>query len=127
MLRDSFTYYVLITGKWVVSSAMLFFAFSFLYYMAPAADSRFRFISPGSTLSTVLTILASVGFNYYVNSISQYNSLYGSIGTLIIIMVGIYFNAMIVLIGFELNVSIMHAKRKHNSGRPAVKKGSFTG
>lgn len=112
LLRDSFTYYLLIAGKWIISSAMLFFAFSFLYYLAPAAESRFRFFSAGSTLSTVLTVLASIGFNYYVNSISRYNSLYGSIGTLIIIMVWIYFNAMIVLIGFELNVSIRNAKRK---------------
>jgi len=114
MLRVSFSYYLLIAGKWVVSSALLFFAFSFLYYLAPAANSRFRFISAGSTLSTVLTILASVGFNYYVNSISQYNSLYGSIGTLIIVMVWIFFNAMIVLIGFELNVSILNAKKKYS-------------
>lgn len=113
MLRDSFSYYLLIAGKWVVSSALLFFAFSFLYYLAPAANSRFRFISAGSTLSTVLTILASVAFNYYVNSFSQYNTLYGSIGTLIILMVWIFFNAMIVLIGFELNVSIRNAKRKY--------------
>jgi len=121
MLRDSFSYYLLIVGKWVVSSAMLFFAFSFLYYLAPAAASRFRFISAGSTLSTALTILASVGFNYYFNSISRYNTLYGSIGTLIIIMVWIYFNAMIVLIGFELNVSIRNAKRRY-SRRPALAK-----
>lgn len=114
MLRDSFTYYLLLAGKWIISSIMLFFAFSFLYYLAPAAESRFRFFSAGSTLSTVLTILASVGFNYYVNSISQYNTLYGSIGTLIIIMVWIFFNAMIVLIGFELNVSIRNAKRKYS-------------
>jgi len=113
MLRDSFTYYMLIAVKWIVSSALLFFAFSFLYYLAPAAESRFRFISAGSTLSTVLTILASVGFNYYVNNISRYNTLYGSIGTLIIVMVWIFFNAMIVLIGFELNVSIRNAKRRH--------------
>ncbi|MEI6062304.1 MAG: YihY/virulence factor BrkB family protein [Bacteroidota bacterium] len=113
MLRVSFSYYLLIAGKWIVSSAMLFFAFSFLYYLAPAAESRFRFISAGSTLSTVLTVLASVAFNYYVNSFSRYNTLYGSIGTLIIVMVWIYFNAMIVLIGFELNVSIRNAKRKY--------------
>ena len=112
MLHDSFSYYLLVAGKWIISTAMLFFAFSFLYYLAPAAESRFRFISAGSTLSTALTILASVGFNFYVNSISRYNTLYGSIGTLIIIMVWIFFNAMIVLIGFELNVSIRNAKRR---------------
>lgn len=113
MLRVSFSYYMIIAGKWIVSLAMLFFAFSFLYFLAPAAESRFRFISAGSTLSTVLTILASIGFNYYVNSFSKYNTLYGSIGTLIIIMVWIFFNAMIVLIGFELNVSIVNAKRRY--------------
>jgi membrane protein len=112
MLRDSFSYYLLIAVKWLVSAGLLFFAFSFLYYMAPAAQSRFRFISAGSSLSTILTILTSVGFNFYVNSISRYNTLYGSIGTLIIVMVWIYFNAMIVLIGFELNVSIRNARRK---------------
>lgn len=122
MLRDSFTYYLILAGKWIISSAMLFFAFSFLYFLAPAAESRFRFFSAGSTLSTVLTISASVGFNYYVNSISQYNTLYGSIGTLIIIMVWIFFNAMIVLIGFELNVSILNAKRRQR-GNLSVKPG----
>jgi membrane protein len=120
MLRGSFTIYLIVAGKWIVSSTMLFFAFSFLYYLAPAAESRFRFISAGSTLSTVLTLLASVGFNYYVNSISRYNTLYGSIGTLIIIMVWIYFNAMIILIGFELNVSIRNAKRRQ-SGHTTLK------
>ena len=118
MLRVSFSYYLIIAGKWVISAAMLFFAFSFLYYMAPAAVSRYRFISAGSTLSTILTILASVGFNYYVNSFSKYNTLYGSIGTLIILMVWIYFNAMIVLIGFELNVSIKHAKLRKTGLKP---------
>jgi membrane protein len=116
LLHDTFSYYLIIAGKWIISLAMLFFAFSFLYYLAPAAESRFRFISPGSTLSTVLTVLASVGFNYYVNSISQYNTLYGSIGTLIIVMVWIYFNAWIVLIGFELNVSIRNARRRFRPG-----------
>jgi len=92
MLKDTFSYYMLIAVKWIVSTALLFFAFSFLYYLAPAAESRFRFISPGSTLSTFLTVLASVGFNLYVNSISQYNTLYGSIGTLNIFIIWICFN-----------------------------------
>jgi membrane protein len=111
IIRDALGYFLISLGKWLVSLTMLFFAFSFLYYLAPAGKSRFRFISPGSTLATLLTAASSVGFNYYVNSLSRYNSLYGSIGTLIIVMVWIYFNAMIVLIGFELNVSIQNTKR----------------
>lgn len=103
-------YYLILAGKWLVTLALLFFAFSFLYYLAPAAKSRFNFISAGSTLASLLTILLSVGFNYYINTMAKYNTLYGSIGTLIIVMVWIYFNAMIVLIGFELNVSIQNAR-----------------
>lgn len=109
-IRDSFVYYLIITAKWIVTIALLFFAYSFLYYFAPARKSRFRFISAGSSLATILTVVSSVGFNYYVNNFSQYNSLYGSIGTLIIIMLWIYFNAMIVILGFELNASIKHAR-----------------
>lgn len=105
-------YYFILAGKWLITLALLFFAYSFLYYLAPASKSRFRFISAGSTLASLLTILLSFGFNYYVNSISKYNTLYGSIGTLIIVMIWIYLNAMIVLIGFELNVSIQNAKKK---------------
>lgn len=112
VLADSLSVYLISIGKWMVTLALLFFAFSFLYYLAPSKKSRFRFISAGSTLATLLTAATSVGFNYYVNNLSQYNSLYGSIGTLIIVMIWIYFNAMIVLIGFELNVSIQNAKRK---------------
>jgi membrane protein len=96
----------------LVITAMFLFAFSFLYYLAPAGENKFRFISAGSMLSTMLTIAASVAFNYYVNNFSRYNTLYGSIGTLMIIMIWINFNALAVIIGFELNASIMGAKKK---------------
>lgn len=109
-------YYFILIGKWLVTLALLFFAFSFLYYLAPAGKSKFSFISAGSTLAALLTILLSVGFNYYINTMSKYNTLYGSIGTLIIILIWIYFNATIILIGFELNVSIRSARRKLSNG-----------
>jgi membrane protein len=114
-IGDSGTYYLIYCGKWLVTLALFFFAFSFLYYLAPAKRRQFRFISAGSTLSTVLTIATSIGFNFYVNNFSKYNTLYGSIGTLMIIMIWIYFNAYIVLIGFELNASIYNAK--HGKGK----------
>jgi membrane protein len=112
IFRNDFTLRLIILGKWVIVVALFFFAFSFLYYLAPAKRSRFRFISAGSSLATLLTILTSVGFNYYANNFIKYNSLYGSIGTLMIVMLWIYFNAIIVLIGFELNASISKARIK---------------
>jgi membrane protein len=101
--------YLLEAGKWLILISMFFFTISFIYYLAPARSSKFRFISPGSSLATFLTVIATVGFNFYVSNFSNYNALYGSIGTLLIVLVWIYFNALILLIGFELNASIKKA------------------
>jgi len=111
IIQDNFTYLLIGIIRWLVIIGMFLFAFSFLYYLAPAGKTKFRFISAGSTLSTILTIAASIGFNYYVNNFSKYNTLYGSIGTLMIVMIWINFNAFVVLIGFELNASIRGAKK----------------
>jgi membrane protein len=88
---------------------MLFFAVSFLYYLAPARKTKFRFISAGGTLATILFLLTTGGFNYYVNNFASYNAVYGSIGTLMVIMMWFYFNALVLLLGFELNASIANA------------------
>jgi len=58
----------------------------------------------------MLTIITSIGFSYYINNFGQYNTLYGSIGTLVVVMLSFYFNSLILLIGFELNVSIWRAR-----------------
>ncbi len=112
ILRDSFTILLLTAGKWVIIIALFFFAYSFLYYMAPAKKTKWRFISAGGTLATLLSIIAMVGFSYYINNFSQYNKLYGSIGTLLIILFLMYVMSMILLVGFELNASIYQAHRE---------------
>jgi membrane protein len=66
----------------------------------------------GSILATLGIIITSIGFNYYINHFSQYNKIYGSIGTLMIILIWMYFNSIILLTGFELNASISNAKGK---------------
>ncbi len=111
IIMDSFAYYLIMLGKWVIVVAMFFFCISFLYYLGPAKKKRYRFISAGATLATILSIAASLGFNYYILNFSKYNTLYGSIGTLIIILLWINFNATILLVGFELNASIIEARK----------------
>lgn len=108
--------YLLILLKWILVVCLLFLAISSLYYLAPAKKSDFRFLSPGSTLATILFILTSLGFSAYVNSFGQYNRLYGWIGTLMVILVWLYLNSIALLIGFELNVSIKEAQEE-NAGR----------
>ncbi|REK47696.1 MAG: YihY/virulence factor BrkB family protein [Bacteroidetes bacterium] len=103
---------LLLFSRWVIVMALFFFAISFLYYYAPAVRKKYRFVSAGSTFATLLSLLVSTGFAYFVNHFNQYNKIYGSIGTLIVIMLWIYFNSLSLILGFELNASISHAKRK---------------
>ena len=112
LLRDAFTVYFLVFVKWVITISLFFFAYSFLYYMAPAQKTKWRFISAGGTLATVLSIFTIIGFTYYINNFNRYNIVYGSIGTLLIILLLIYVMSLILLIGFELNASIHEAHNK---------------
>lgn len=109
ILQDKFTVYLFTVGKWIITVALFFFAYSFLYYMAPAKKTKWRFISAGGTLATVLSIVTFIGFTYYINNFNQYNKLYGSISTLLIILLLMYVMSLILLIGFELNASIYQA------------------
>jgi membrane protein len=110
VLQDKFTIFLITFGKWIVIISLIFFANSFLYYMAPAKKTEWRFFSAGSALATALTVLAFSGFSFYINNFSQYNKLYGSIGTLLIILFLMYMLSLILLIGFELNASIYQAR-----------------
>jgi len=109
---SGFFVYILQFLKWLVALGALLLAISFLYYLAPAHQAHFRFISAGSLLATFLVIVSTLGFNYYVDNFSRYNALYGSLGTLMIVLVWIYINAISLLIGFELNASI-HTAKEH--------------
>lgn len=110
-IKSGFKLLTLQVTKWFITIIIFFFAISFLYYLGPSKKQKFRFISAGATLSTLLIILLAFGFNYYIDNFSRYNTLYGSIGTLIIIMLWIYFVAMVILIGFDLNASISNLKK----------------
>jgi len=122
-IRSDYVYYLLIGGKWLVILLIFFFAFAFLFYFGPARKMRFRFISAGGTIATVLSILTSAGFSFYINNFGRYNTLYGSIGTLVVVMLWFYFMALSLLIGFELNASIWGAQSKANANQsPLVQK-----
>jgi membrane protein len=94
-------------SRWMVIIGLFFLAISFLFYLAPSRRSRFKFITPGSIFSTFLIIISGLAFSYYINNFAMYNKLYGSIGTIIIVMLLFYFGAMALILGFELNVSIL--------------------
>lgn len=112
ILKDHLLIMLLSVVKWFIILFLFFIANSFLFFLAPAKKTKFRFISPGSTLSTILCVITFVGFSYYINHFGQYNKLYGSIGTLLVILLLMYLLSLILLIGFELNASIKEALKK---------------
>lgn len=109
-IEDDLLRFSLNLARWVIILGLMFFAISVLYFLGPAKQTKWRFFSAGSTLATVLVLVTSIGFSYFVENFGQYNKLYGSIGTLVIVMLWTYFNSISLLIGFELNASIEDAK-----------------
>lgn len=97
--------------RWVFIVLLFFASISYIYRHAPAVHKKWHFINPGSIVATFLMILFTGGFSWWVNNFGNYNELYGSIGTILILMLLIYFNSLVLLIGFELNVSIASLKK----------------
>jgi membrane protein len=97
--------------RWLIIILLFFISISYIYRHAPAVHKKWRLVNPGSILATFLMMLFTMGFSFYVNNFSNYNELYGSIGTVLILMLLIYFNSLVLLIGFELNVSISSLKK----------------
>lgn len=98
-------------GRWIVIIFLFLGSISYIYRHAPAVHKKWRLINPGSILATFLMIILTLSFSYWLNVFANYNTLYGSIGTILFLMLLIYFNSLILLIGFELNVSISSLKK----------------
>lgn len=98
--------------RWSLIILLFFFSISFIYRYGPAVHKKWRLISPGSILATFLMIVFTAAFSWYVSNLSNYNQLYGPISSVLILMLLIYFNSLVLLIGFELNVSISSLKHE---------------
>jgi membrane protein len=120
--KDNVEYFVVLYGKRIFLIALCFSFISFNYFMGPKSSKGWKFFSAGSVFAASLTIITSVIFAYYVNNFGNYNKLYGSIGTLIVIMLWLYINSLILLLGFDLNVSITRAKKEHSNFKIKTKK-----
>jgi membrane protein len=109
---------LVIIGRMIVLIFTILLSISLLYNYGTVKGGHWKFFSVGSVLATILVVLSSLAFGYYVDNFSQYNKLYGSIGTLMVIMLWIYVNAIGLIIGFELNASIAGAKFHRAKNKP---------
>lgn len=107
--------------RWLLIGLLFFSILSVIYRFVPATTKKWKFITPGSFFATVLMILITILFSFFVNNFGNYNKIYGSIGTILILMLSIYFYSFILLIGFELNASISILKeiaKRRNDDTP---------
>ena len=112
-LEDDFFW--LQSGTLLLFLGMVFTTVSMLYHYGTKQGKQSSFFSPGAIFTTILSIFIFYVFSIYVVEFSKYNELYGSIGTLLILMLFVWLNAIILLLGFELNATINRLKRKNKA------------
>lgn len=117
-LKDSFLVYTVKFTRWALLAILYFITISILYRYGPSHTKKWRLFSAGSWLATILAFLTIWGFSFYINHFASYNKIYGSIGTLIVVMIWLYLNSLILLVGFELNASVDVSKRSVKIIRP---------
>lgn len=117
--KDSFWIYILNMARWFILIILYFVTIAIMYRYGPANAKKWKFFSAGSWMATILAVIAFWGFSYYINNFGNYNKLYGSIGTLIVLMIWLYLNSLIILVGFELNASIDLSKRSIKIVKPS--------
>lgn len=98
--------------QFLVFIVMIYCVIATLYYFGTKEGKSSHFFSIGAAVTTVLFLLTTYFFGIYINNFSNYNELYGSIGALLILMLYIWINSNLLLLGFELNISIKRLKEK---------------
>ena len=108
--------------RWVIIVLLILYSIGYIYKYAPAITKRWKLASPGAIFATFLVLLSTFAFSFWVNKFGTYNKVYGSIGTILILMFLIYINSLILLIGYELNVCIHSLKavagERHEDRKP---------
>ncbi len=112
LISYGINYALIVTGKWLIFYTLILFSVSFLYYLGPPQNSRTKFLSIGSVATSLLMMLLILGFAFFVKNFGTYNTIYGSVGALIAVLVLINLNALLLLAGYEFNVGVKHLARQ---------------
>jgi len=108
--------------QWPVAFAAVSTALGLVYHFAPDHSRPWRWVSPGAVLATVLWLVASLGFKWYVETFGDYQASYGVIGGVVVLLLWFYVSGLALLVGAELNSEIAHAECHLQPGRtPAIR------
>lgn len=108
---------VIHVSRWVLLLGLIFTMVAILYRQGPSLIIRWPLVTPGSVFATTLMVIATAIVTFWVNHFSNYNKLYGSISAILILMSLIYVNALAILMGFELNVTLSTLQEKNRQGQ----------
>jgi membrane protein len=109
-IKDYFSDLILNIIQILIIFFLIFIAIGMIYRYAPNVQKKWKVRSPGAILATILVMAFTYLFSYWVNNIASYNKVYGSLGSILILMFLVFVNSLVLLIGFELNVSINSLK-----------------
>ena len=112
LIQYDFTFYLTKSLTYLIIFSVFFFTISIIYYYAPAIHKRWKFFNAGSITASILTISVTNLFSYYLVNFASYHKVYGSIGSLIALMVWLYFVSLILIVGFEINAGIDQVKEE---------------
>jgi membrane protein len=121
LFSSGFVIFLFNTLKFFILLSVFFLTSAFIFRFAPAIHDKWHFFSTGAQLAGLLITLSFYGFIFYLENFSSYNKLYGSIGTIIALMLWLYLTSVIVLVCFEVNVSFDLAEEKQRT-RDSLKK-----
>jgi membrane protein len=101
--------------RWPITAVGVELVFSALYFLLPDVKQKWRFLSPGAVVGTVLWLFASWGFSLYADNFGSYDKMYGSIGGMIVMLTWLYVTGLIFVVGGEINAL---ARESEASARP---------
>lgn len=110
-VRNGMDIHLLEIGSYLFFVLMIYCVIATLYFFGTKSGRKNKFFSPGAFMTTILIMLSTYLFGIYIDNFSNYNELYGSIGALLIMMLYIWLNSNLVLLGFELNASLRKLRR----------------
>ena len=105
---------LLAVARYLIVCAVIVAAVSIIYRYGPDVNMKWTFVTPGSTAASLLIVLTTLAFSYYVSNFGSYNKVYGSIGTLIALMIWINLIALLLILGFEMNVALFNLEGDKN-------------
>ena len=100
-------------GRFLIAIGLMFLFLLLLCYLAPNCIMRLRDALPGALFTLLAWFICTIFFTFYINNISQYDALYGSLSAIMILMLWMYMTGIILFLGFELNLILM--KRRHRN------------